>query len=308
MPLTAHRESSLTPQRRAEILLLLLTVIWGSTFVIVKSVLDENSPLWYTAFRWILSTLILGLVFLRRVRNVSRKTLVRGSILGLLLYVGFVLQTVGLETTTASKGAFLTGMLVVFTPIVHYIAQHFLHLGKKSLKVGNVFGVVCAAAGLYLMMSPAGSQFVVGDGLTLIAAFLFACYIVYLDYVSDEPEKMQLAFVRFALCALVGVVLAAGLEVPKVTLSRDFILALFYLTVFATIIAMAVQIRYQGDTTPTRAAVIFSLEPVLAGIFAYFVRGEIIGTLGVIGGAIIIVGLLLSEFSDAVPILDKSIT
>ncbi len=298
----------MTAQRRAEIFLLLLTVIWGSTFVIVKSVLAENSPLWYTAFRWILSALLLGLVFFRRIRKISGTTLVRGSILGVLLYVGFVLQTVGLQTTTASKAAFMTGMLVVFTPIVHYISQHFLHLGKKSLKIGNLFGVACAAAGLYLMTSPAGSEFVVGDGQTLIAAFLFACYIVYLDYVSDEPDKMQLAFVQFGVCALLAVAFAAGLEELKVALTREFFAALMYLTVFATIIAMAVQIRYQGDTTPTRAAVIFSLEPVLAGIFAYYVRGEIIGTLGVIGGAIIIVGLLLSEFSDEIPILDKSIT
>lgn len=297
----------MTNQRRAEIYLLLSTVIWGSTFVIVKSVLDENSPLWYTAFRWILSTVILGLLFFKRVRTISKATVLRGTILGLLLYVGFALQTVGLQTTSASKSAFITGMLVVFTPIVHYLSQHVLRLRQKSLMLGNLFGVLCAAGGLYLMTSPIGSAFISGDVLTLVAAFLFACYIVYLDVVSDEPDKMQLTLVQFAVCSILGFASAAGLEDIHVVVTAGFVAALLYLSIFATIIAMAVQIRYQGETTPTRAAVIFSLEPVVAGIFAYVIRGEDIGEAGIAGAALIVIGLLLSEFSEGIPGLRKTI-
>ena len=221
--------------------------------------------------------------------------------------MGFVLQTIGIKYTTASKAAFFTGMLVPLTPIVQFASQHFFHLPKRPLKVGNILGVICAAGGLYLLTSPEGAQFNLGDALNLICALFFAGFMVYLDIVPSETDKIQLTFIQFLFCGAVGLVIAVLFEDIVVSTSGGFIYSLLYLTIFATVITMWAQNRYQGDTTPTRAAVIFGIEPVVAAIFAYFVRGEIIGTLGVIGGAIIIVGLLLSEFSDEIPILNRSL-
>lgn len=249
----------------------------------------------------------MGLIIVRRLKHISRSTIIHGAVLGSLLYIGFALQTIGIQTTTASKSAFFTGMLVVFTPIVHYVSQHVLHLSKKSLKIGNIFGALCATLGLYLMTSPSGSGFSGGDGLTLIGALLFAGYIVYLDYASGEGDRMLLTFVQFSVCMFLSFGVAASFERMNVSWTNEFIVLLLYLTIFATIIAMAVQTRYQGDTTPTRAAVIFSIEPVLAAIFAYYIRDEMIGLLGVLGGAIIISGVLISEFSDEIPLLNRSL-
>ena len=225
--------------------------------------------------------------------------------LGLLLYVGFAVQTVGQTYTTASKSAFFTGLLVVLTPIVHYIVQHVFHLPRRTLKVGNILGVLFAATGLYLLTSPSGSNFNIGDGLTIICAVMFACYIVYLDFASNEPDKLQLTFVQFILCGGLGLVSALLFENMRFVPTPGTIASLLYLTIFATIIAMWVQNRYQGDTTPTRAAVIFSMEPVIAATFAYFVRDEIIGTIGVVGAAGIVLGVLFSELSDEIPILKR---
>ena len=297
----------MTLQRRAEIILLTITVVWGSTFVVTKVILAESSPLFYSGVRFLLSTLILFAVAHKTCLRTTRSALKYGSVLGLLLYVGFVLQTIGIKYTTASKAAFFTGMLVPLTPIVQFVAQYFFKVRKRPLKAGNVLGVLCAAGGLYLLTSPEGSAFNVGDALNLICALFFAIFIVYLDTVPADTDKLQLTFVQFLFCGVVGVVVALPFEEIRISASNEFIMSLLYLTIFATVITMWAQNRFQGDTTPTRAAVIFALEPVVAAIFGYYVRGEMIGMLGVIGGIVIVSGLILSEFSDEIPGLRASL-
>lgn len=283
-------------------------MVWGSTFVITKSLLESNSPLWYTAFRFTLSAVILFLVFPQRMMRIPAAALRHGTILGIFLFVGFALQTIGIQYTTASKSAFFTGMLVVMTPIVHFLLQGRLKLQNKPLKFGNLLGVICATAGLYLLTSPAGGEFNRGDGLTLLCALMFALYIVYLDFASVVPDRMHLTFVMFVVSAVLGILSASLFENFRISWTPGFVSGLLYLTIFATVVAMGVQNRYQGDTSPTRAAVIFALEPVIAAIFAYFVRGEELGLAGMVGGGVILAGLLVSEFSDEIPLLRKSVS
>jgi drug/metabolite transporter (DMT)-like permease len=108
----------LTTRRRAELILLVITIIWGSTFVVTKSILVESTPLFYSGVRFILSALILLIFFSRTCLTWSPLAFKHGTVLGLLLYFGFILQTIGINYTSASKAAFFTGMLVPFTPIV----------------------------------------------------------------------------------------------------------------------------------------------------------------------------------------------
>ena len=298
----------MSPQRRAELILLSITIVWGSTFVVTKSILSESSPLFYSAIRFLLAAAILFVISIRRCSQSSISAIKHGSVLGLLLYIGFVLQTIGIKYTTASKAAFFTGMLVPLTPIIQFTSQHIFNLPKRVVKVGNIMGVLFAAAGLYLLTSPEGSGFNIGDGLNLICALFFAVFIVYLDVVPSETDKLQLTFIQFVFCGIVGLAVALLFEEIEISFSSGFLLKLFYLTIFATVITMWMQNRYQGDTTPTRAAVIFALEPVVAAVFAFFVTGEIIGIPGIIGGAIIMAGLLLSEFSDEIPVMKLNVT
>ena len=298
----------MSSQRRAEILLVSVTIIWGSTFVITKDILEASTPFFYTGIRFSLAAAIVLVLFFRRMVKIPASTIRKGSILGSFLFVGFILQTVGLQYTTASKSAFFTGLLVVLTPIVHIGVQHALRLENKPLKIGNLLGVICAAIGLYLLTSPTGAQFNIGDALSIGCALCFAFYIVYLDSCSGEPDKLQLTFVQFALCGILGFLAGVVFEHPRIGTSSGFIAELLYLTIFATVITMWIQNRFQGDTTPTRAAVIFALEPVVAAILGYVVRGEVLGIAGIIGGAIILAGLLVSEFSESVPLLRKTFT
>lgn len=293
----------MTAQRRAETLLLAATVIWGSTFVVTKGILDVASPLAYTSVRFLLAAIIVRFLFRGSAFSPRRGSLVPGLVLGLLLFAGFAFQTIGMQYTTASKSAFFTGMLVVFTPMFHIAAQKWFNLPRKSLLLGNIVGVVCSAAGIYLLSSPGGGGFSRGDAMTLVAAALFAIYIVYLDTSSRNVETMPLTFIVFLSCGVAAALGALLFEEVRIVPVAGFFVPLVYLTIFATVIALGVQNRFQADTTPTRAAVIFSLEPVIAAVFAYLVRGEQLGPVGMAGGGIIFGGLILSELSEYIPVL-----
>ncbi len=294
-------------QRRAELYLFLITFVWGSTFVITKDLLENNSPLWYTAVRFILSSLVLFLVFPRRILQADRASFRHGIVLGALLYIGFITQTIGIQYTTASKSAFFTGLLTVLTPLVQFAFRRWMKRPPRAITVGNCLGVLFATLGLFFMTSPGGSGFNVGDALTILCAFCFACYIVYLDDVSGSTDFIRMSFVQFLFCAVVGLLAAGTVESIHLEVTASFIAAMAYLVLFATVITMVIQIRYQGDTTPTRAGIIFAMEPVVAGVLAYVVRGEILTPVGIAGAVIVVAGLLLSELSGLHPILKRDV-
>jgi drug/metabolite transporter (DMT)-like permease len=292
----------LTKQHRAEFLLFLTTFIWGSTFVITKGSLEHISQLLFVLIRFGAATIILTIFFFKQVRTLTRGAFWSGTVLGVLLFAGFLAQNIGITFTTASKCAFFTGTLVVFTPIVQFIVD------RRVPRLGNLLGVIFAAIGLYLLTSPTGSEFNKGDALTLVCAITFAMYIVYLGKVSDKHDRFHLTYSQLLVVALLALAGMIGYEKPWMEFSPQLGFSLLYLMLFATLLSTWVQTRYQGDTQATRAAIIFTTEPVIAAVLAYFVRGEIIGVAGIIGGAIIVSGLMISELSDAVPWLNRALS
>jgi len=277
---------------KAEIYLLCITLIWGSTFVATKVVLLYCSPFLYVLIRFSLATVIFGALFFSKIRLLKKESFLRGAILGFLLFVGFALQTVGLQYTTASKSAFITGLLVVMTPLCQIAIE------RRAPRLGNILGVVLVTIGLYALTSPQGSEFNIGDALTIGCALCFAFYIVYVDVFTKDHDVAQLTFVQFFIAAVGGGLSALVGTSAHLDLNATFLWTIAYLTIVATVVALFVQTKYQKDTTPTRAAIIFSVEPVIASVFAYVLLGEVVGWFGVLGGGLIISGLLVSEFSD----------
>lgn len=244
--------------------------------------------------------MMLTFFFFKRIQTIDKSILPKGIALGILLCLGFVAQTIGLQYTSASKSGFITGLLVVFTPLMQFIIE------RQFPKLGNLIGVGCVTLGLYLLTSPEGSSFNFGDGLTLACAILFAIYIVYLDVISKETDIIQLTFLQLATTGFTSISLAWLFEDVQMVFSSTSIFSLLYLTIFATLLTTYTQTRFQKETTPTRAAVIFSIEPVFSAILAYIVLDEIIGSIGVVGGAIIVTGILISQLSDQIPLLNHS--
>jgi drug/metabolite transporter (DMT)-like permease len=153
---------------------------------------------------------------------------------------------------------------------------------------------------------PAGSAFTVGDALTLLSSLLFAIYIVYLDVISHEMTAIQLTFLQTAITALLSVLCVLLFEGVHLNATTRLLASLAYLAFFATVLTTYIQTRFQKDTTPTRAAIIFTIEPVIASIIAYLMLGEQLGGLGVLGGGLIVGGVLLSEVSDSLPFLNRT--
>ena len=287
-------EMQLTSRTRAESYLLSLTIIWGSTFVLTKFILENASPFVYVAVRFFIASLLFAALFFRRLRTISKDAVVKGLVLGVLLFLGFMLQTIGMKFTTASKSAFVTGLMVVFTPIFQLVIE------RKAPKIGNIIGVALIAIGLYLLTSPKGSEFNIGDALTLVCAVLFSIYTVYLDIFGKEHDPAHLTFIQFASTTILAAIAIPFLETAHLNLTFNFLLNLAYLAVMPTVVALYVMAKYQKYTTPTRSAIIYSMEPPVAAIFAFFIIGEQIGMIGVIGGVLILFGLIVSELSDVI--------
>lgn len=291
----------MTPKSKAEIALLSTTLIWGNTFVAMKIVLQDTSPMMNVALRFGIASLIFLLIFRKKLFPLGGKLVKKGFLLGFFLFLGFIAQNIGLQYTTASKSAFITGLMVLFVPFLQIFIE------KKAPRLGNILGIVLVVAGLWFLTAPAGSEFNTGDALTIICAICFAVYIIYLDIVSREMTAAQLTFLQIAATAIYGSVILLLTETPTFVMSTSSFIALVFLTLCATVLTTYVQTKYQKDTTPTRAVIIFSIEPVIAAISAYFILGERIGALGVFGGGLIIAGVLLSELSDSIPVLNKPV-
>jgi drug/metabolite transporter (DMT)-like permease len=284
----------LTPRTRAELYLFSLTIIWGSTFVLTKFILIHASPFVYVALRFAFASILFFILFYKRLKSITYRGIIKGSVLGILLFIGFVVQTIGLKYTTASKSAFITGLMVVFTPLFQLLIE------RKPPKIGNILGVILVAIGLYCMTSPQGSAFNIGDGLTLIGAITFGLYMVYLDMYCREFEPSHLTIVQFVSTTLLALCTIPFLETAYLDIDVNFVLVLFYLVLMPTIVALYVMAKYQQYTTPTRSAIIYSMEPPFAAIFAFLVLGEILGFIGIFGALIIISGLIVSELSDVI--------
>jgi drug/metabolite transporter (DMT)-like permease len=288
-----------TRQSRAEAALLGTTLIWGGTFAVVKIGMQDVSPILLIAIRFVIAALLILIFSYRNIFPLSFSSIQKGSLLGVFLFLGFLTQNIGLTVTTASKSAFITGMMVIFVPMLQFVIE------RRAPKLGNIVGVVIVAVGLWFLTSPDGSSFNSGDALTLVCAILFAIYIVYLDVISREMNTAQLVFLQLGSMAVYSVLAMLLFETPRLVVGTRSVLTLGYLTLLATLLTTYVQTRFQKDTTPTRAVVIFSVEPVIASGVAYLLLGETMGGLGMLGGGLIIIGVLVSELSDSIPFLNR---
>ncbi len=284
--------------------LVLTTLLWGVTFVVIKLSLNDVSPLLFVSLRFTLASLIL-LPFMSGIfKTFTKEVLIGGIILGLLNFAGFATQTIGLKFTSATKSGFITGTFVVFTPILQLIIE------KRVPRKENVFGILLVLVGLAFLSSKGnslfdifaelGENFNIGDFFTLLCAIVFAAYIVYLDMISYKIDYKALVFIQIIITGILGWLFTyflsvTGLEKFSFHLNNTMAFGIIYTALFATVIATTLQTKYQKFVTPTKAAIIFSLEPIFAATFAFFIINERVSNFGFIGCIFIFTGLLVSE-------------
>ncbi len=281
-------------QKKAEFFLLLCTLFWGGSFAATKIGLEQASPMFFLFIRFSISSILFLPFVWRRLNSGEKKhrlTIQRGLLLGFLVFLGFALQTAGLRFTTASKSGFITELLVIFTAIFQIIIR------RRPLDRGSILGIPVVITGLYLLTQPTGPDINIGDLLTFFCAICFGLYIVVLDIFSGEDDLYILIFLQLIVTAVLSL-LAASVEGFQFSSSVDLWLSLLYLVPFATIGTFYLQTRFQKDTTPVRAAVIFVMEPVFSAVFAGLLLGEKLGSAAVIGGILIVTGLVFSEILE----------
>ena len=269
-------------------LLVGVTAVWGTTFVVVKSAVTHMAVMDFLAWRFSVASLAMLALRPRAVMRISRRGLFQGALLGLALGGGYVTQTFGLEHTSAAISGFITGMFVVFTPLLSGV----LLRRRVPLMAWGATGL--AAAGL-AVISFAQLGFGEGELLTLACAFFFALQIVGLGEWSAAHDPYALCFVQLATAAVMCVVAAApnGLSPPP---TGGVWAAIGVTAVLATALAFLVQTWAQSRLSPTRAAIVLTMEPVFAGITAA-VAGEALGWRVVVGGAMVLAAMYLVELS-----------
>ncbi len=280
---------------RADLALALIALIWGATFVVVKRALLDVSPFLYLAIRFSLAAAILAVWFRHRIRlGFGRQEYWAGLRVGAVLMLGYVLQTVGLATTSPAKSAFLTGLYIVLVPFV----ASFVYRTKPRLL--EIAGAFVAGFGMALLSIHGDSlSIATGDLLTLGCAVAFAVHIVLLGRWAPRYGYESLSFLQIAGAAAVAIVATPLVEQPFLRWTPSVLGAILVGALLATALAFVLQTWAQQRTTPTRAAVIFSLEPVFAWLVSWAVEGELLTVRAAAGVACILGGILLVELKPA---------
>jgi len=282
----------------ADLALLVLTLLWGTTFHFVKVVLEVASTGVFLAGRFATAALVLALAWLFRRDRAGTGLLRDGALLGLFMLAGFVLQTFGLRLTTPSRSGFLTGLSVLVVP---FIARYSL---GRPVRSSSWAGVLLAVAGLAVLSRPLGEgpggAVRLGDALTAGCAVAFALQIVFTSEWSPRHPLVPFVLVQL-LVVLAGALLLLPLEAPRLDRAG---LARFAGTVAFTGVAMTaaaflVMNWAQRRTTAVRAALVFSLEPVAAALFSHLYGGEALSLADWTGGALVVLGVVVGEVGGA---------
>ncbi len=268
---------------------MLITMFWGGTFLAVQYAVTLSGPLFFVGLRFAAAALAVGIISLRTLRGVTWLEIKAGVAIGLSIAVGYSLQTWGLQFIPSSKSAFITAMYVPLVPLLQWLC-----LGRMPGMM-SWFGVALAFTGLIFLAGPQGATFNLGQGelITLISAVAIAAEIILISAWAGQVDVRRVTIIQLATASLVSfmAMMPAGESIPEFT--PGLLVVALGLGLFSAII-QATMNWAQRSVSPTRATVIYTGEPVWAGIFGR-IAGERLPALAIFGAALIVLGVLVSE-------------
>jgi drug/metabolite transporter (DMT)-like permease len=274
----------------AVLALIFVAIVWGAGFVLMKDALDEQPVFDFLATRFTLATLVMIAIRPQVLTSINRQTLFRGSVLGVMLGLAYITQTIGLDLTTAAITGFLTGLYVVFTPLL------FWFVFKKKIEKKVIVGATLALTAL-LFISFNGISFDPSQVWLIACALLFAGHIIGLSFWSNAKDIYPLTVIQLGAGALVCWLGAVpdGYQPPP----NAFVWGTIVFTaVFATAMAFLIQTWAQSIMDPSRVAIILTGEIVFAAVIAVAVEQEVLSARTIIGGVLIVVAMLIVEWPD----------
>ncbi len=280
----------MTRARAAEAALIGIAAVWGLTFVMVQDAIELLPTMAFLGYRFVPAALLVALIFRRRLLALPAAGWRAGALMGIFLTAGYILQTLGLEETTASNAGFITGLFVVLTPVM---AAAFL---RDRIGAPAWAAAVVSAVGLYLL-SGSGELNLRGDGLVLLCAVSFAAHILVTARAVGRYDVGALVVVQLAVCGVVCLAIAAiagQLEEPRGTTVWS---ALIVTSLVASALGFFVQTFAQQHAPPARTALILASEPAFAGLFGYLLAGDRLSTTAVLGAVLIMVAIVAVEIA-----------
>ena len=270
------------------------TAAWGSTFFMIKDLLDRVPTLDFLAVRFLVAGVVMLLVANRAVRTLSPASRRHALVLGLLYGVAQILQTAGLAHTAASVSGFITGMYVVATPL-------FAAVILRTRVSAATWGAVALATGGLGVLTLDGFSVGYGEAITLVASLIYALHIVGLGAWSNPAEALGMSVVQLLVIAVVCLVATApdGVVLPET--GQDW-LAIVYMALVAGALGLLAQTWAQAHLPPTRTAIIMSMEPVFAAFFAVLLGSEGVTVRMVVGGLLVLTAMLAVELAPRRPI------
>ncbi|GHD93336.1 membrane protein [Pseudocitrobacter faecalis] len=277
---------SVKPQ---EAILILITMFWGGTFLAVQYAVSFSGPFFFVGVRFAMAAVAVGVLCARSLRGLTRLELKAGMVIGIAIALGYSLQTWGLQSIPSSKSAFITAMYVPLVPLLQWLC-----LGRMPGLMSCV-GIVLAFIGLIFLAGPNGDLLALGQGelITLASAVAIAAEIILISAWAGKVDVRRVTVIQLATASIVAfaMMVPAGESVPPV--SSGLLIVALGLGIFSAIIQVTMNWA-QRSVSPTRATVIYTGEPVWAGIFGRL-AGERLPALALLGAAFIVVGVLVSE-------------
>lgn len=271
-------------RRQGVAALVFIAIVWGCTFTVIKQTLTLVSPLVFLALRFLLASALVAPWF----RGLTRRELAGGAVLALLFWAGFVFQTVGLQYTTPSRSAFITGLSTPLVPLAYFAIY------RRPPSFAVLLAVVATGVGMYLLTRPGGMSAGLnrGDLLTLACAALFAFQIVAVGHYAPLTRPTRLLALELGLTGVLSLVAAPLLETPRLTPGAPLVLGLAFVSVTAAL-TFYLQLGAQKVVSPAAAAIIFTIEPVAAALTSWIVLREVLTPSQWLGGLLILGGAVL---------------
>jgi drug/metabolite transporter (DMT)-like permease len=275
---------------RADLSLLLVTIFWGAGFPATKIALQTMTPYYHIGIRFAVASLLLSIIFYKKLRNLNMDLIKPALILSSLLFATYAFQTVGIQYTTASKSSFFSGLAVLLVPVfsVFYL--------KAKLEFKTVISVITATLGLFLLSNTgADTNFNIGDFLTILCSICYAWQLLLTGTYVKKHDTTLLAIVQLFFVSLYGMTFAIISEPLPKDISMVSFWSLMFSAVFCTAFAFWVQTTAQKFTSSLHVALIFTMEPVFGALTSFLILGEVLGIRGIIGGILIVSAMLISE-------------
>lgn len=280
---------------RADALMLITAIIWGSTFVAQSMGMEHIGPFLYTGLRFLIGSLfVLPLVLLMRPqpdrpeRRFSRPMLLGSLVLGVVLTIGINVQQVGLLFTTVTNSGFITGLYVILVPVFGLV------IGMRS-GIGTWGGAVLAVLGMLLLSINENYRIAGGDLLQLAGAAVWAVHVLLVGVLAARYDPIRVSFIQFTVCALISLTLAVVFEDIHWDAINLALPAVLYGGLLAVGVGFTLQVVAQKDAVASHAAIILSLEAVVAALAGWLVLNETLSVRGFIGCCLMLTGMLVAQ-------------